>query len=66
VIGRKPFAAAPGKAARVSMRLSRRGAQRVRRAVHSKHGFALIRLRVTVQDGRSDDRGSAIVIDRVS
>jgi hypothetical protein len=65
-IGRKAFRAAAGKAARTSIRLSRRGARRVRRAVHGKHGFALIRLRVTVQDGRSDDRGSAVVIDRVS
>jgi hypothetical protein len=66
VIGRKRFHAAPGTAAPVSIRLTRRGAQRVRRAVHGKHNFALIRLRVTVQDGRSDDRGSAVVIDRVS
>jgi hypothetical protein len=66
VIGRKQFHAAPGTAARVSIRLTRRGARRVRRAVHSKHGFALIRLRVSVQDGRSDDNQSTVVIDRVS
>jgi hypothetical protein len=65
-IGHRSFRAAAGKATPVSVRLTRRGAQRVRRAVHGKHGFALIRLRVGVKDGRSDDRGSAIVIDRVS
>jgi hypothetical protein len=50
----------------VSVRLCRRAALVIRRAVSSPTGFALLGLDLRVRDGRPSDAGTKVLIDRVS